>query len=161
MSSLFPRGGGSTPIFDAVCDFLKDDDWNFQPLGDKTSVRMGFRGKNGSWQCIAQAQEDKDRFIFYSILAENVPLEKRQEIADFLTRANYGMVLGNFEMDFSDGEVRYKTSIDIEGGQLTPVMIKTMVYTNVLITDKYFPGIMGVVWGGESPAEAIQKIEGD
>ena len=158
--SIFSGGGGATPIFDAVVEFLKEDDWNFQQLGDKTILRMGFRGKNGQWQCIAQAQDDKDRFIFYSILPNNVPVEKRQEAADYLTRANYGMVIGNFEMDFSDGEVRYKTSIDVEGGQLVAMMIKTMIYTNVLITDKYLPGIMGVVFGGKEPAEAIEEIEG-
>ena len=32
---------------------------------------------------------------------------KRQDIAEYLTRANYGMVMGNFEMDYSDGEIRY------------------------------------------------------
>jgi len=42
----------------------------------------------------------------------------------FLTRANYGMMIGNFEMDFTDGEIRYKTSIDVEGDKLSSALIK-------------------------------------
>ena len=40
-----------------------------------------------------------------------VPEEKRTAISEFITRANYGLTNGNFEMDFSDGELRYKTTI--------------------------------------------------
>ena len=39
------------------------------------------------------------------------PLEQRAAISEFITRANYGLTNGNFEMDFSDGELRYKTTI--------------------------------------------------
>ncbi|MCW5858354.1 MAG: hypothetical protein KIS63_08705 [Caldilineales bacterium] len=51
-----------------------------------------------------------------------------------------GMALGNFELDFSDGEVRYKTSIDATHIDLMPALIKPMVVTNYLMMDKYFPG---------------------
>ena len=30
----------------------------------------------------------------------------------YLTLANYGVVNGNFEMDLSDGEIRYKSYVD-------------------------------------------------
>ncbi len=81
-------------------------------------------------------------------------------MAEFLTRANYGLVIGNFEMDFGDGEVRYKTSIDVEGDRLTSALIKQMVYINVLMMDRYLPGIMKVAFGNADPARAIAEIEG-
>ena len=151
--------GSGPSIFDAVVQFFKEDDWKFQQLEGKTILRMGFSGKNGTWLSYAQAQNDKQRFMFYSIMETKVPPEKRQAVAEFLTRANYGLVIGNFEMDFSDGEVRYKTSVDVEGGQLTSTMIRTMVYTNVLMMDKYLPGIMKVVYAGASPADAVAEVE--
>ena len=156
MSPFF--GGGS--IFDTMVQFFRDDDWRIQQLGDRPILRMGFRGNNGSWQCFAQAKDAQQQFIFYSVLETNVPPDKRQAVAEFLTRANYGLIIGNFEMDFSDGEVRYKTSVDVEGGQLTLQMIKTLVYLNVLMMDKYLPGIMSVIYADVPPAEAIARIEG-
>lgn len=89
-----------------------------------------------------------------------VPEARRQVIAEFLTRANYGMVIGNFEMDFSDGEIRYKTSVDLAGGSpLTMLLIKPLVYTNVLMMDKYLPGVMEVLYADVSAEQAIRKIE--
>ncbi len=146
-------------IFDAMLQFFKDDDWKFQQLEGKPILRMGFAGKNGNWMSYAQAQDDKQRFIFYSILETKVPADKRQAVAEFLTRANYGLVIGNFEMDFSDGEVRYKTSVDVEGTQLAQSMIRVLVYTNVLMMDKYLPGVMQVIYSNTSPADAVAAVE--
>ena len=68
-------------------------------------------------------------------------------MAEFITRVNYGMVLGNFEMDYDDGEIRFKTSIDLEGAMLTDDLVKPLVYANCLMMDKYLPGIMQVISG--------------
>jgi hypothetical protein len=79
--------------------------------------------------------------------------------AQFLTRANYGMTMGNFELDFADGEIRYKTSIDVEGASLTFPQIKGLIYTNVTMMDEYLPGIMSVIYSDVSPEDAIAQIE--
>ena len=147
------------PVLEAVADFLIEDAWKFQQIEGKTILATGFKGENGSWRCYAQTNEEQERFIFYSVMESNVPPEKRQAMAEFITRANYGMIIGNFEMDFSDGEVRYKTSIDVEGGELAPLMVKSLIYANVLMMNRYLPGIMSVIYGGTDPAEAIAKVE--
>ncbi len=147
------------PIFDTMVQFFNEDDWKFRQLEGKPILSMGFKGDNGGWMCYAQAKDDRRQFVFYSVMETNVPADKRQAVAEFLTRANYGLTLGNFEMDFTDGEVRYKTSVDVEGGQLTTQMVKTLVYVNVLMMDKYLPGIMSVTYAGVPPADAIARIE--
>ncbi|HEC33753.1 MAG TPA: hypothetical protein ENI37_03445 [Chloroflexi bacterium] len=157
MSALFGKGGS---LFNTVVNFFKEDDWHFDQMEGKPILRMGFRGDSGSWRCYAQVREEQQQFVFYSILDVNVPEGRRQAIAEFLTRANYGLMIGNFEMDFHDGEVRYKTSIDVEGDRLTSALIRPMVYINVLMMDRYLPGIMKVAFGEGIPADAIAEIEG-
>ncbi|MBN1178254.1 MAG: YbjN domain-containing protein [Anaerolineae bacterium] len=147
-------------LLDALAQFFTADEWVFHPLEGRPMLRLGFRGQNGGWQCYAQAREEQSQVIFYSVMESNVPPEKRGAVAEYLTRANYGLYIGNFEMDFSDGEVRYKTSVDVEGGYLTHQMIKTLVYVNVMMMDKYLPGIMAVVYADKSPEEAVAAIEG-
>ena len=121
---------------------------------------MGFAGDNGKWTCVARAVEDAQQFIFYSIAPVSVPEDKRREVAEFITRANYGMRIGNFEMDFSDGELRYKSSIDVEDDCLSSPLVKHMVYPNVLMMDKYLPGIMGILYGNKTAQQTIAEIEG-
>jgi hypothetical protein len=80
-------------------------------------------------------------------------------VADFLTRANYGLIVGNFEMDLNDGEVRYKTSIDVEGDELTPALLRNLAYTNVKTMDRYLPGLMSVMYGALTSEQAIHMVE--
>ena len=147
-------------VYDAMVRFFREDDWKFEQFEGKPILRMGFSGDNGKWTCVARAIEDAQQFIFYSIAPINVPEEKRVEMAEFITRANYGMRIGNFEMDFSDGELRYKSSIDVEDDCLSAPLIKHMVYPNVMMMDKYLPGIMGILYAGKSPQQAVEEIEG-
>ncbi|HMA36622.1 MAG TPA: YbjN domain-containing protein [Chloroflexia bacterium] len=149
-----------TPIFEPMQAFFKEDEWPITPVEGRPMLRMNFRGTNGRWMCLAQAREEQQEFIFYSVCDVNAPEERRAAMAEFLTRANYGLYLGNFEMDYSDGEIRYKTSIDVEGATLTAPLIKSLVYANVSLMDRYLPGIMSVLYAGTAPLEAIRKIEG-
>ena len=127
-----------------------------------TILRLPFQGKGGRWNCYAQVRVTKDveQVLFYSVLPLNVPAEKRAAIAEFITRANYGMALGNFELDYNDGEVRYKTSVDVTDQTIAAGLLRPLVYTNVLMMDKYMSGLIAVVYADVSPAEAVKQIEG-
>lgn len=148
-------------IFNALIEFFEADDWKFSWMEGLPILRMGFTGKNARWTCYAQAREEQQQFVFYSVSPINVPEAKRSAIAEFIARANYGMIIGNFELDFRDGEIRYKTSIDVEGTTLNHFLIKPMVYTNIMIMDRYLPGMMRVIYGDVPPDEAVAAIEDD
>jgi hypothetical protein len=146
-------------IFETVQRFFTDDEWYYMQLDNQPILQMGFQGRNGKWSCYAQVNSEQKLFFFYSVCPINVPEDKRSLIAEFITRANYGIKIGNFELDFNDGEVRYKTSIDVENDDLSPALISNHVYANIWTMDRYLPGIMSVVYSDEEPADAIQKIE--
>lgn len=146
-------------IFEEIVNFFKEDNWPFVQIEGKPVLQMAFQGENGKWTCNASARVEQEQFLFYSICPVNAPENKRLAIAEFLTRANSGMSIGNFELDFADGEIRYKTSIDVEGDRLSSASIKKLVYTNVIMMDQYLPGIMSVIYGDVSPGDAIAQIE--
>jgi hypothetical protein len=146
-------------IFNAVVDFLTDDGWKYTILEEDNellALTLSFKGHKGSWQCFAIVDEEKHWLRFYSILPVHVPEEKRLDMAEFITRTNYGLMMGNFEMDFQDGEVRFKTSIDAEGGELAPMMIDNLLRSNLVSMDRYFSGMMAVLYSERSPAEICE-----
>ena len=145
-------------IHDAANAFFVSDEWPVRALEDGT-LSTGFAGQNGKWSCFGRCREEQEQFAFYSICPVIPHEDRRGACAEFLTRANYGMILGNFEMDFSDGEIRYKTSIDVENTSLTSELLHPLVYANVTMMDRYLPGIMKVCSGAD-PAAAIKEIEG-
>ncbi len=158
-------------IYDVMEDFFKKDEWPANKMENQPAMSMNFQGQNGRWSCYARVEEEKEIILFYSYCPMKAPEDKRPILADFLTRANYGLYIGNFEMDYNDGEIRFKTSIDVEGNksvaeegkepaELSFALMKRVVYDNVGVMDKYLPGVMAVIYGGASPTEAIAKVEG-
>jgi len=154
------NGRAAGPISEAMLKFFAEEKWPYMPLESEPILRIPFQGTNGQWLCYAQAREEQEQFVFYSVCPATVPDDRRPEVAEFITRANYGLIIGNFEMDYRDGEVRYKTSVDVEGDDLSPELLRSLVYANVAMMDHYLPGIMAVLYGGTSAAEAIEQVEG-
>lgn len=148
-------------ILDELIIFFEEDDWRFDQMHDMPAVHTVFTGDNSKWDCYAHAREDTSQCVFYSVLPVTVPPNKRAAAAEFITRANYGMMIGNFEMNYDDGEVRYKTSIDVTGDQINFALIKQLVYANCATMDQYLPGLMSVIYTDTPPAQAVAKIEGD
>jgi hypothetical protein len=148
-------------IMTTLMAFFDQEDWSYVQVADRPILKLGFTGKNGNWTCYAQVRELDEQFVFYSICPLNVPERKRPAVMEFLTRANYGLVIGNFEMDLDDGEIRYKASLDAESCELSLGMVKNAVYANVLMMDKYLPGILSILGGNVPPAEAIDEIEAE
>ena len=155
-STIAEPESSSVSIFAEMVNFFKQDDWSFYQIKGQPVLQMGFQGKNGQWTCYARARENEQQFVFYSICPVTVPKSKRRALAEFIARANYGMIIGNFELDFAEGEIAYKTSIDVEGSTLTFTQMKRLVDTNVAMMDQYLPGIKSVIQGDASPEEAIR-----
>ena len=141
-------------------DFLTEDEWYPRVMQGRYTYSMGYSGSNGQMACYAQIRVDLEQFIFYVMCPVKAPEEKRLAVAEFIARANYGMRIGNFELDFSDGEVRYKSSLDFEGVLLEPLLIRNAIYPAAQTMNRYLPGLMGVIYSNKTPEEAIAEIEG-
>ncbi len=152
----------NTPqAFITLGQFLEADEWHPRRIEDKYIYRMGFTGKNGQTSCFARIMPELNQFLFYAIAPVKAPEDARPAAAEFITRANYGLRIGNFELDWNDGEVRYKSSLDFEDEVLTPQLIKNAIYPAVQTMDRYLAGLMRVIYGSQPPAEAIAEIESE
>jgi hypothetical protein len=148
---------GTPTIYDTMIEFFRDTGWSLEMAPGQPWVTMGLRGNSGAWRSLAEADNEKERFFFYSFMPVNVPEERRPAMAELLARINYGLALGNFDLDFRDGEVRYRTSIDIAGGRLEPRMMQTLVSINLTVMDRFFPVIMKVIFTAAAPAAALEE----
>ncbi len=146
--------------FEVLGRYLEEDEWHPKQIENKTIYRSYYIGKNSEMRCYAQIHGEQEQLIFYAVAPVRVSEEVRPAIAEFIARANYGLRIGNFEMDYSDGEVRYKSSVDFESLPLEPQLIRNTIYPAVHTMDRYLPGLMRVMYGGQTPFEAIIEIEG-
>lgn len=159
LGEKLPSSSNDNNLLDTIINFFKTDEWAFLEITGQPALQLPFQGNNGNWNCYARARSEQNQFVFYSICPVNAPQNKLLAIAEFIARANSGMIIGNFELDFNDGEISYKTSIDVEGDRLSFALIKRVVYANVAMMDEYLPGIMSVIYSNVAPADAIAQIE--
>lgn len=148
-----------TPLLEQVINYLQFEGWSYLRTEEQAALQLAYQGENGTWTCFARAYETEHQLVFYSVCPVRVPESRRANLAEFLTLANYGMIVGNFELDLADGEVRYKTYLDATEGPLVQTAIRRSIAPNVQMMDRYLPSILAVITGDLSPLDAIALAE--
>lgn len=142
-------------LLDTLAAMLEEQGWTLVRLPDQCAVGTMVQGRNGSWPCLAVEPADAERIIFYSTYSATVPRERRSVVCELINRLNYAAALGNFEMDCDDGEVRFRTSLEVGEGLVTQELLTPIVYENLATADRYLPAFERVISASASPAEAI------
>lgn len=151
----------SPRILDAIKKFLNDGDWNFIESDGliRFNVLTHSRIKTIEYYLLVYV----NYYIVYaksSISADTRNPEMMNRIAEFLLRANYGLKNGNFEFDYADGEVRYKTYVNVGEGTLEKETIRRSIMVSQSMFRTYGDGIADVIFGSIDPKEAIDICEG-
>jgi len=84
---------------------------------------------------------------------------RRPAAMELLTRINFELALGCFEMNLADGEIRFRTSVAIPGADITPGLVEHLLRSNICIVDERYPQIMAVLYAGVTPEEALKPKE--
>ena len=145
-------------ISEIIHEFLEEAGWDCKDVGLR-SVRSVVSGECGRWLWSARWNEDDTLVACYSICPAYIPEPRRQEAGEYLTRANYRLWYGSFEMDLADGEVRFKTSLLLMQDPLTRTMFNDLVYWNCQMMESYMPGLLAVGFGNISAEHAIAAVE--
>lgn len=155
------------PIQQAAGHVYETGGWPAVELEDGSGYTLAIHGSDASWSALAVTDDDGDAFVFYSLAPVDAPPAARERVAEFLHRANLGLVTETFELDPDSGEVRLRTGIDLatlppvlrEDPELLRAIVLDLSAANVGVFDRYLAGLTAVVLGDVSPAEVIAEIE--
>ena len=76
--------------------------------------------------------------LFTTILPMNIPEKMRKPVSEYLTMVNYELLLGNFQLDFIDGELSYKAVAAFEEDfGLADMTVIRLTYVGFNMFDKY------------------------
>lgn len=146
-------------IFNKVIQFFQEEGWHYELDKNRPIVNVVHIGKHGFYFCHVQARDEESLLVFCAVPPLYIPSHRRRLMAELLTRANYGLAVGNFEMDFSDGEVRFRTGIYVEDSDLTIAQIRRLVYNSLSTLDTYMPAIMRIGFFSDArPEQALAEI---
>jgi hypothetical protein len=131
---------------DIVQQFFLEQRWPYEDMGEQL-YRVQVEGGEAEWVCLVKLDEERHFCLVYSVLAEAVPPKKRTRMSLFLAETNYDIGVGSFEMDPEDGEVRFRTSIDVEGDRLSRALFERLVTMNITMMDQYIESLLEMIRG--------------
>jgi hypothetical protein len=143
-----------------VCAALDEPSLKYTVDEEHSFVRFYIKGKEAGLECTMFTDEKAGIVRCYVRVPIWVPEASRAPMCEAIARANYNLPFGNFELDVRDGELRYKTSIDVEGGELVPTMVHNLVGAGIAMCNHYHPAFMRLIYGGITPEQAIEEVEG-
>ena len=116
-------------------------------------------GKRATFRIRVVFKPDKELVSLYVYYPVTVPEKKRMQVCEAITRINYNMLYGWYEMDMRDGELRFRSFIPLDTAPFFPEQLKTIFYAGVSNADRYFPALMSIIHGGKTVEQAISTME--
>ena len=147
------------PLLAVVLECFEKHGWKLRQSSQPNTLPFAFRGAHATYDGMIDINETDEEFLLLLRAPNHVPENRRLAAAEFLTRANFSMKFGCFELDMADGEVRFKVATLLREGQLSHRMVHDMLGVGLTTLDRFYPGLMAVCFGSRPAAEAIAAIE--
>ena len=145
-----------------VKDFLDSKELHYDVIGDDNEIftlHMPLRGcKLNNCRLFIKASDDSIQT--HAVCPINASPDVYDKVVEFITRANYGLKLGNFEFDYSDGEIRYQTCQDMEEGVPGEEDVAHHILIAYSMMKRYGDGLVKSLMGFGDPKADIAEIEG-
>jgi hypothetical protein len=147
-------------LFDQMLAFLDREGVPYQIHDERNAVRVDHEGQRVEWACIVQVWEDERVLVCYSVSPVRPTGDTITATSEFVHRANIGLLVGNFELDLDDGEIRFKTSVGFgPRGEWSDELARVVFYTNLASMEHYVVSLLGVVTGASTAREALAEVE--
>ena len=148
-------------IVDALRDWLDGDDWHYEYDAEHHLIKAGINldCKLRSARIFIPIRADGSYIvnIYSPIKGDPASLD---ELVKYVAMANYGLANGNFDIDVSDGEVRYKTYVNCKDLETLPAqIIKDSIYVGWCMMDRYGTGLAALAMGFSDVETEIKKAE--
>ena len=149
-------------IVDALRDWLDSDDWHYEYDAEHHVIRAGItldcKLRNARIFIPIRGDGSYIVNIYSPVSGDPASLD---ELIKYVAMANYGLANGNFDIDVSDGEVRYKTYVNCKDMKELPAqIIKDSIYAGWCMMDRYGNGIAALAMGFSDAETEIKKAEG-
>ena len=150
-------GYSAAAICNRIVAFLDSIEWNYNLENDVITFNASIDGKLKSLSYrIVFFDNGYTTYAYPNLYADS---DNMLAVAEYLHRANYGLRNGNFEIDFNDGEIRYKSYVDCSNALPGDDVITRSITVPGNMFEIYGDGLLQVSFGMLTPLDAITAAE--
>lgn len=151
----------SQTIAQAIDNYFSDNNLRYtknEASSDECvyTFRLKLRCKLQSAQEIIFVRDNN--FSVLATIPINADENHRLAAAEYLTRCNYNLRVGNFELNMADGDIRYKNYAFVGDGPVSPDLIKNAIVIPFLMLERFADGLLSVLFDFSTPQEAYDAL---
>jgi len=147
-------------LFNRTIEYLNSQGWHYDVDDDKDIIRFGMNIDSKLKNCRVAIMVGEKEIQSYAICPLRATKDVYGDVVEFITRANYGLKLGNFEFDYSDGEVRYHTCLACNTIVPNLAEVERCIDIGFFMLQRYGDGLAKNLMGYGNPEADIKAIEG-
>jgi len=141
---------------DLLEELVLANDWAFDRASD-TEMVVEIGGRWCDYHLCFVWHAEAASMYFSCHLDLKVPPTRRRIVAELITTANERLWLGHFDLASDDGMVSFRHTQPLRGtGGIVPEQLEDIVDCAVAESERVYPALQLVVWGGKSVADAMQ-----
>ena len=133
--------------------------WSYRHSEDGRTLSSGFNGPGLLWDFAVSAHAGGDGgflLLVNSYIPTKALPERRAACSELLTRINYELAVGCFEMDLAEGTINFRTSVSLPGADITPGIVAELLHSNLAQVRERYRQIAAVLYGGTTPEQALK-----
>ena len=146
-------------VIDVIKTFFEKNDWKYKYNEEDKVFVSGIDMGNilGNVRMFIFVEEN--HYKVYMVLNSKVEERYYPVVSEFLHRANYGLNDGNFEMDYKDGEIRYKSFVNFRNIDVSQEVVEDSIIVGAAMIDRYGKGLLKLMLGDGTAEECIEYCE--
>jgi hypothetical protein len=147
-------------VFRLVCGFLDADGLKYRERDDETAVELGFSGESGVFAAVIAVRGSPPVVGLFVRIPLVVKEDQRIAMAETATRANFGLMLGSFDLDMSTGCMGFRVAMPFSDASITHDQFSSLMQSAFWTVDRYHRAFCRLLYGDDlSPAEVIAEVE--
>ena len=146
----------ATNPLDVLEQIVSANEWAFERRSD-SEMAAEAPGKWCDYGLYFSWSHEISAMAFSCAFDLKVPPEARAKLFELLALANEKLWIGHFGIDSDDGVPVFRHSVLLRGAPgASAESLEDMVDIALTECERFFPAFQFVLWGGKSPADALQ-----
>ncbi len=140
---------------DQIEQFVADNHWAWSRDGED-ELTVGVAGNWCDYNMWFSWRSKVSALVFCCAFEVRVPSPMQPAMHKLLVLLNERLMLGHFDLWCAEGMLLFRQALLLRGSDgATAEQVEDMIEIALSESERYFPAIQFVLWGGKSPEEAI------
>ncbi len=149
----------ATGLTALLIQFFETHQLKFAKQKDRDVYRIRIAYLGEELDCLIHVFESEQQIMVLALYPKDIAESDRPLISEFVTRANYGLVNGNFALNLDNGDLHFKLTGQFSEPEYFDEKLGLLMRESVQTLAKYAPGVMKLLDEKVGVAEIIGIIE--